>query len=69
MNSLPWEWGHWCFSLSYLSVGFFYFVQCEGIAQVVLGFLLKETVPYLAVDLMCLWKEVSSQSFCVVILN
>lgn len=56
-------------STTHFDVGFFSFVQCVGVAQLVFRFLSEEIVLYFAVDLVCPCKEVSSGFFCVAILN
>ena len=48
---------------------FLSFTLCVGIAQLVFGYVPEETIPYVAVDLVCLWEEVSSGSSYVAILN
>lgn len=36
------------------------FTCCVGVAQLVSGFLPEGIIPYVAVDLVCLWEKVSS---------
>lgn len=48
---------------------FVLFTQCVGVAQVVLGYFSEETVPYVAVALVCLREKVSSGSSYISILN
>lgn len=38
---------------------FFSFVEYVGITHLVSGFLTEEIVPFVAVDLVCPWEEVS----------
>lgn len=56
-------------SLSHFSVSLFSFAQFEGVGQLVFRSFSEDIVPYVAVDLVCLWEEVSSGSFYVTILN
>ena len=50
-------------------MGVFLFSQCVGVAQLVFRVFFKGIVPYVAVNLVCLWKEVSSGSSYITILN
>ena len=45
--------------LTCVEVSFFLFTCCEGVGQLVFGFLSVETLAYVAVDLLCLWEEMS----------
>ena len=59
-----------CLNLSYpFRCEFFSSMWCVGVAQLVLGFLSEEIVLYVAVDLVCLWDEVSSAASYIADLN
>lgn len=67
------EWGFMvrvCISVSYsCQSGFFSFIECVGVIQLVSGFLTDGIVQCIAVDLMYPWEEVSSGAFNVAILD
>lgn len=71
--SLFWGLGLWqdCFSASpsHLSMGVFSFVWCIWVTQLVSGFLSEGIIPYLAVDSVCPWQDVSSRASYVAFLN
>lgn len=46
-------------SLAHFSVGIFFFTAFVVIAQLFSGFLLKGIAPWVAVDSVCQWDEVS----------
>lgn len=59
-----------CLSLStHCNINLFSFAQPVGMAQVVSGCLSEETVPYVAMESVCLWEEMNSGSSYVAILN
>lgn len=52
-----------CPSLSTcFQVGLLLFARCVGVAQPVFSFFPEEAVPYVTVDSVCSWREVSSGS-------
>lgn len=48
---------------------FFSFVEYVGITHLVSGFLTEDIVPFVAVDLVCPWEEVSLGSSEVAVLD
>lgn len=55
--------------LTILTQLFSLFTQSLGVDQPILGCFLEETATYVAVDLVCLWEEVNSESFYITIFN
>ena len=54
---------------THFDVGFFSSAQCEGVTQLLFGFLPMEIVPYVAVDSVCLWEEMIAGSCYITSLN
>ena len=48
---------------------FFLFAWYLGVTQLVSGFLSEGIIPYVSLDLVCLWEEGSSRTFYVAILD
>lgn len=63
--------GELCLSLlNPLQCAFFFsFTQCVGVAKPASEFLSEGIIPYVTVDLVCVWEEVISGTFCIAILN
>lgn len=70
-RSLYMRWSIWwdCVSASStcFDVGFSLFIQCVGVSQLALGFLSEEIVPYVAVDVVCLWEMNSGNSYVAIL--